>query len=67
MKRSIFITTLICGVILMGLNATTAQAFEVLTEEDFVQNNHSLSAFNASHSCHCQISNSKICNELKLN
>lgn len=38
MKRSIFITTLICGVILMGLNATTAQAFEVLTEEDFVQN-----------------------------
>lgn len=38
MKRSIFITTLVCGVILMGLNATTARAFEVLTKKDFVEN-----------------------------
>ena len=37
MTRRFLISTLVCGVILMGLTATDVQAFEVLTKEDFVQ------------------------------
>ena len=37
MTRRIFITTLVCGLILTGLIGTNVQAFEVLTKDDFIQ------------------------------